>query len=361
MKTLHRLYISPQPIDTVSRDLAARFLSIPNVLKVENSYRTTPEIFAHLTLESDADIDERSIRRYVAEPGFHNIHLVLTPAEWEELGLRPSLYGQSRVVDGQIITYGAWEGRGRDLLTRYSPQIRAALTEETLGEWHELDHGVREVFGINDPTTHAAFYGYSSANSRLQTARRWVRKPYPTAAWEALPWHRLPEQTPKRVTLIEILTELLQRWYAAKPEPRLTHPVEDFKTYISRGYGVRNAIYTLTGVHIGADYRTPVGTPVRAPANGEVTASGYSKALGNFCYYRYTHLGEVFTERWLHLKEIPARGRYTQDTIIARTGNTGMSTGPHFHHDIWRNDVDLTIINKKNWDQLTVDPQQHYV
>lgn len=200
MKILHRLFVYTDTIDKASRDRAAAFLSISGVIEIRNSYRRDPNILDHLVMESDDDIDEASLRRYVAEPGYHNIHLVLNEAQWLQLGIRPTLYGQCRVVGGQIITYGAWEHR-RSILKHYAAQIRAIFTESTLGEWHELDHGLRVIFKINKPTTHAVFYGYSAADSDKRTARRWVRKPYPMESWQSLPWHRLPNQTPKRAGL----------------------------------------------------------------------------------------------------------------------------------------------------------------
>ncbi|MFG6605291.1 M15 family metallopeptidase [Sulfitobacter sp. 1A10445] len=204
MKTLHRLYIYPDTIDRESRDRAATFLSIPDVLTIKNSFRRDPDILNNLVLESDADIDERCLTKYVAEPGFHQIHLVLTDKQWRELGLRPSLYGQSRTVNGQVITYGAWDKR-RSILEKYDDGIQAALTESTLGEWHEAHHGIAPMLGVMNPTTHAAFYGYKEADSHKKDSRRWVRKPYPLQAWRALPWHYLPDRTPRWVVLEEEL------------------------------------------------------------------------------------------------------------------------------------------------------------
>jgi len=206
MKTLHRLYISPLPIDQAPRERASRFLGIPGILKIENSYRVDRDILKNLVLESDDDIDEGSLSRYVAEPGFHQIHLILTGDQWAELGLRPTLYGQARTVGGQVITYGAWDDR-RGILDHYSKEIQANFTENTLGEWHEGRHGLGPMLGIMNPTTHAAFYGYRASDSHLSKSRRWVRKPYPLEDWRALPWHLLPDRQPPRVKVEKKLAE----------------------------------------------------------------------------------------------------------------------------------------------------------
>lgn len=354
MKTLHRLYVSTAPIDRASRDTAAGFLSIPGVLRVQNSYRVDPHILDHLTLESDQDIDERSLRNYVAEPGFHNVHLVLTDAQWRALGLRPTLYGQSRVVDGQIITYGAWDER-RGILHHYPASIQDFFTEDTLGEWHELDHGVRDIFGVKTPTTHAVFYGYASADSDKQSARRWVRKPYPHDAWLALPWHRLPDQTPKRpilMAIIETLTKGIARISEQISQPKYRQPFPQWSTP-SQAYGVANErFYPITGHHIGTDFPTPVGTPIFAPARCEVTRTGNSpSSLGYWCEVKLHDIYLIFA----HLRSRPVTGVREPGWIIAFTGDTGFTKGVHCHVEGWWEPMNRRKLGKNTWRELTFD------
>ncbi|MGR3504903.1 MAG: M23 family metallopeptidase [Paracoccaceae bacterium] len=370
MKTLHRLFLSTSPITAkqqADRERAAKYLSIPGVLTVKNSYRTVPDMLDHLVLESDDDIDEASLRAYIAEPGFHNIHLVLTDKQWTQLGLRSTLYGQARVVGGQIITYGAWDDR-RGILSKYDKDIQKHFTENTLGEWHELDHGVRNIFGVKIPTTHAVFYGYRSADIALSTSRRWVRKPYPLAAWRVLPWHLLPDQTPKRVTMLETIARLQAKVLGlAKsvlegiipPAPaQLFHPVpREYRKYITQPYGVKNKRYKGTGHHIGADYATPEGTPVIAPTDGEVVQAGYSNALGFYLVYAFSWLGKQNQLRALHLKQAARLGRFKGGAAIGYTGNTGDSDGPHLHGDLWRDAVRISGINSQNFRERTIDPE----
>lgn len=361
MKTLYRLYLSTKPITEKQkneRERASRFLEIPGVLAIKNSYRTVPDIIDKLEIESDHDIAERSIKNYVAEPGYHNVHLILTAAQWKKLNLRSSLYGQYKMVGGQFVTYGAWTGRA-DFLRRYSKDIRKVFTETTLGEWHELDHGLRELFHIQIPTTHAAFYGFAAQNAYKSDARRWVRKPYPHEAWLTLPFERLTDLTPKRAIFSQIIS-LLTSWLSTHEET-ITHPVENFKEYVTQAYGVPNKRYRLTGRHIGTDYATPIGTGVRAPRDGEMTHTGYTKTLGYFGIYRYMWRGRQYEDRYLHLKAEPRPGKRKQGDIIAWTGNSGEVTGPHIHIDVWRDEVKLDRINSRNWSQLTEDPQSHYV
>lgn len=220
MKTLHRLYISTYELDKTKREQATRYYEIPNRLKIENDYRVDPNILDNLVLEADDDIAEWSLRQAVSEYGYHVICLVLSPDEWFDLGIRSSLYGQARVVDGQIITYVKDDSESRDwgTLHQYDVDIKKYFTEATLLEWHELRHGIGRIFNILFPTTHAVFYGYRTADSGKKDARRWRRKPYPKEDWESIDWEQLPNKTPKRSLLMKVLETLQEKLLSLKAE-----------------------------------------------------------------------------------------------------------------------------------------------
>ncbi|MFN7056061.1 M23 family metallopeptidase [Hyphomonas sp.] len=91
-------------------------------------------------------------------------------------------------------------------------------------------------------------------------------------------------------------------------------------------------------VHQGYDMAAPVGTPVVAPAAGVVTLADPD------LYYEggtiFLDHGHGLLSVFMHLSEVNvapgdvvARG-----AVIAKTGNTGRSTGPHLHWGVkWRN------------------------
>lgn len=97
-----------------------------------------------------------------------------------------------------------------------------------------------------------------------------------------------------------------------------------------------------TDVHLALDFACPIGTPVYAVHDGVIVAQGKYSYTGE--YYTilrvrrglryqvvalYTHL-EPGTFRF-HVGDKVARGQ-----IIAKTGNSGWSTGPHLHFEIRR-------------------------
>jgi murein DD-endopeptidase MepM/ murein hydrolase activator NlpD len=99
---------------------------------------------------------------------------------------------------------------------------------------------------------------------------------------------------------------------------------------MGRGFGSDN------GRHLAIDITAPKGTPVRAAARGLVgyannTIKGYGKMMlvlhpGGWVSL-YAHLGEYKAKpgEWV-----------TRGQIIAATGNTGVSRGPHLHFALFR-------------------------
>lgn len=77
--------------------------------------------------------------------------------------------------------------------------------------------------------------------------------------------------------------------------------------------------------HLGVDLKTPQGTEVFAPTSGNVVY-GQDKNWGN---YAEMTLPDGTTVRFSHLSEIGSNGQVKAGQPIAKTGNTGNSTGAH--------------------------------
>ena len=131
------------------------------------------------------------------------------------------------------------------------------------------------------------------------------------------------------------------------------HPVPKEHRRVTQAYGVRNDRYPKTGHHIGTDYATPVGTELVAPADGILTYSGYGQALGFYAHYRFN--GKLM--RLGHLHKRAKLGSYRKGEVIAVSGNSGDSTGPHLHIDIWRGKIDLNNISASNFRDRTLNPE----
>lgn len=98
--------------------------------------------------------------------------------------------------------------------------------------------------------------------------------------------------------------------------------------------------------HTGTDYPCPIGTPVRAVANGTVLHAGYyggtyadnpfwiSPGFAGYCYV-VDH--GAFIGIYGHCRDggalVHAGQRVAEGQILGPSGNTGASTGPHLHFE----------------------------
>lgn len=100
-------------------------------------------------------------------------------------------------------------------------------------------------------------------------------------------------------------------------------------------------------MHKGVDWSTPIGTPVYASSGGTVAVAGSLNGYGNCVYInhpdgrqtRYGHLSEILVS--------PGQS-VSQGTLIAKSGNTGRSTGPHVHFEILINGTQVNPFDYMN-------------
>lgn len=107
--------------------------------------------------------------------------------------------------------------------------------------------------------------------------------------------------------------------------------------WVSSGFGYRISPFTNEKeFHKGIDICTRINTPIIAPADGVVSLAGRNHAMGkmltiNHSYgvkTRYGHLSKILVKKGQYVK----RGQE-----IALVGNTGRTTGPHLHYEVYLN------------------------
>jgi peptidoglycan DL-endopeptidase CwlO len=96
---------------------------------------------------------------------------------------------------------------------------------------------------------------------------------------------------------------------------------------VSSGFGMR-----WGRLHAGIDIPVPSGTPVRAADSGTVAIAGYVGGYGN--YICIQHGGSLSTCYGHNTSLSVSVGQsVSQGQVIASSGNTGNSTGPHVHFE----------------------------
>ncbi|WP_370900494.1 M23 family metallopeptidase [Chryseobacterium gossypii] len=95
--------------------------------------------------------------------------------------------------------------------------------------------------------------------------------------------------------------------------------------------------------HKGLDIAVPYGSDVRAAAAGTVIFSGQKGGYGNCVIVSH---GNGLATLYGHLSELIAKvnDKVKVGQVIAKSGNSGRSTGPHLHYEVHRNN---TPVNPK--------------
>ncbi len=118
-------------------------------------------------------------------------------------------------------------------------------------------------------------------------------------------------------------------------------PVEKDKVKVTSGYGMRmHPLYKKEMMHSGIDLAAPLGTPVMATADGMVKEiadeihdpKGYGKFIVIVHDQTYATIYAQLSEVLIEEKQSVKKGE-----IIGRVGQSGLSTAPHLHYEVWKN------------------------
>ena len=108
---------------------------------------------------------------------------------------------------------------------------------------------------------------------------------------------------------------------------------------ITSGCGEReNPILHKQENHNGLDIAVAEGTDVIAVKSGMVTEVRTSATYGKVLQYE---TADGYTVMYAHLSEVLVQEgeEIRQGQIVARSGNTGLSTGPHLHYSLWKDGI----------------------
>jgi murein DD-endopeptidase MepM/ murein hydrolase activator NlpD len=109
---------------------------------------------------------------------------------------------------------------------------------------------------------------------------------------------------------------------------------------LASGFGLRiHPIYKVKKMHTGIDFAAAIGTPIYATADGlidkvDISFSGYGKVI------EIDH-GFGYRTRYAHMHGFAVRQgqKVKRGDLIGYVGNTGLSTAPHLHYEVFVNGV----------------------
>lgn len=131
------------------------------------------------------------------------------------------------------------------------------------------------------------------------------------------------------------------------PEPsKLLRPVTG---KITSPFGYRT--HPVTGIkklHNGVDFSAPVGTQIYSPEKGVVKGKNFNSAGGNQLFIDHVEKGLVSGYAHLTKTFVDVGQNVERGQLIALSGNTGQTTGPHLH---------FTLTNSIG---IKVDPEKYF-
>jgi murein DD-endopeptidase MepM/ murein hydrolase activator NlpD len=112
-------------------------------------------------------------------------------------------------------------------------------------------------------------------------------------------------------------------------------------TFAVHGFGMRlHPVLKINRMHEGVDILTNIGTPVIASGGGRIDFVGYKGGLG-LCVEIDHGFGYRTVYGHLSSSLVSINQKISRGQLIAKTGNTGLSSGPHLHYEIQHNGVKL--------------------
>jgi murein DD-endopeptidase MepM/ murein hydrolase activator NlpD len=142
-------------------------------------------------------------------------------------------------------------------------------------------------------------------------------------------------------------TDVFEQLQTKKEVLEHTPSVMPVDGFISRGIGYQTNPFTgIYQMHAGVDIAASPGTPIHAPAKGQVISAGWeSGGLGNSVVVNH---GFGLTTTYGHMSVIKVHkgDMINRLDIIGLVGSTGNSTGPHLHYEVHKNGA---IVDPKNY------------
>jgi len=125
---------------------------------------------------------------------------------------------------------------------------------------------------------------------------------------------------------------------------------------VASGYGMRmHPILKYRRFHKGMDFTAPPGTPIYATGDGKVTKVGLGSGYGKMVIIEH---GFGYKTYYAHMSKYNTKvGRKVKrGEIIGYVGNSGLSSGPHLHYEVWKNGK---VMNPVNFYHNDLTPEEY--
>jgi len=117
-------------------------------------------------------------------------------------------------------------------------------------------------------------------------------------------------------------------------------------TRLASGFGMRiHPIYKVKMMHFGVDFTAPRHTPIYATGDGVVER--VIRSFGGYGKQVVINHGFGYKTRYAHMQEFNVKkgDRVKRGDMIGTVGNSGLSTAPHLHYEILKDNKKVNPVN----------------
>jgi murein DD-endopeptidase MepM/ murein hydrolase activator NlpD len=163
----------------------------------------------------------------------------------------------------------------------------------------------------------------------------------------------------RRINVQKMSFNEIQSFYNENQE-RLKHvpAIRPLEGILLSGFGMRvHPVFKYKRMHSGIDFRANIGTHLFATGDGVVK---YARRNGNYGNLLIIDHGFGFETRYAHLsgyaEGIKVGSKVKRGDLVAYSGNTGLTNGPHLHYEVYR---DGEAVDPLNYLFADVTPEEY--
>lgn len=152
----------------------------------------------------------------------------------------------------------------------------------------------------------------------------------------------------RRINVQQLSFHEIQAYYNNNQE-RLRHlpAIRPLNGILLSGYGMRmHPVFKYKRMHDGVDFRAEIGTDLFATGDGVVKFAGRNGNYGNLLTIDH---GFGLETRYAHLSGfadgVRVGSKVKRGQIVAYSGNTGLTNGPHLHYEVHLNGQSVDPLN----------------
>jgi murein DD-endopeptidase MepM/ murein hydrolase activator NlpD len=218
-------------------------------------------------------------------------------------------------------------------------ETKQSLTslEQQLQELSQRDAEIyRSILGLDKEMDEEALLGVGGSNL-YENYEIYSENAFEILSWTSQKIDELERQVNVQdLSLEEIKAQYNENRVALKNIPA----IKPGSGILLSGFGMRrHPVLGYVRPHDGLDFRADIGSDVYATGDGEVI---FAKRYGTFGRTLIIDHGFGYKTLYAHLSvyedDIKVGAKVKRGQVIAKSGNTGLTEGPHLHYEVHFND-----------------------